>query len=661
MGKYFIVLGLAGLMLSGSAFSQQITGQSSAGTTGLDTVMEGLIAKYSIPGAALAISRNGILVYARGFGYADTASSRTVQPDSLFRIGSVSKTFTAAAIMKLVEQGKIQIGQSAFALLPNLSPVSGATLNSKLANVTVEDLLNMTGGWDRSIVPDPIDNTLAVAAATGFANPLSCSEVIQYMLSQPLQHPPSSTYAYSNFGYCVLGQILSQVTGMRYEDAVRQMVLTPLGIQRAKQAEGLMSDTVNGEVTYYDYPGAPLAANVYVAGGPLVPAQYGNHDFLASDASGSWVTTTIDLLRFVNGIDGVRGGPLLQPATIQLMETEGPAFSGAAFYGLGFDMNALSGGGFNWHKDGALPGTSAYLYKGANKVCYAVVFNSAPNGASDEDASGFETDYVNQIQTAITAVTSWPTTDQFGTYSSTLVQPQFRTNSPVVNAASFLPNITGGAWVSLFGTNLATATRTWYSAEFEGTNLPFYVDGVSVLINGQPAAVYYVSPTQIDAQAPTASIEQSPATVVLTHDGQQSATVTVPYLAASPAMFTYAGGGNTYAAAENAVTGAVIGDPAVVPGTAKAKPGDYVALYCNSVLLAPSGVEISPPITLATFPSVTIGGISVPVAYAGVVSAGLYQINVQIPQNMPAGNQPLLVTYSGSASQSGVLLPVAGN
>ena len=68
-------------------------------------------------------------------------------PDSLFRIGSVSKTFTAAAIMKLVEQGKIQLGQSAFALLPNLSPVSGATLNSKLANVTVEDLLNMTGGW----------------------------------------------------------------------------------------------------------------------------------------------------------------------------------------------------------------------------------------------------------------------------------------------------------------------------------------------------------------------------------------------------------------------------------------------------------------------------------------------------------------------------------
>ena len=292
---------------------QSITGTSSAATAGLDTVMQGLLTKYSIPGAALAVSRNGSLVYARGFGYANTANSTPVQPDSLFRIGSVSKTFTAVAILELVQQGKLQLSQSAFGLLPNLTPVSGATVKPQLASVTVQELLNMTGGWDRSIVPDAVDNTLVIANATGFANPLSCPEVIQYQLGQPLQHAPGSTYAYSNFGYCVLGAIIEQVGGMDYVDFVRQNVLTPLGIQRAKQAEPFLSDTVNGEVTYYDYPGAPLAKNVYNPTGPLVPAPYGNHDFLDSEASGAWITTPIELLRFVNGVDGVRGGPLLQP------------------------------------------------------------------------------------------------------------------------------------------------------------------------------------------------------------------------------------------------------------------------------------------------------------------------------------------------------------
>src|ERR1700684_2706426 len=112
----------AALCLFASAVhGQSSTGQSSPATAGLDTVMQGLLSKYSIPGAALAVSRNGALVYARGFGSANTSSATPVQPDSLFRVGSVSKTFTAIAIMELVEQGKVQLDQSAFSLLPNIT------------------------------------------------------------------------------------------------------------------------------------------------------------------------------------------------------------------------------------------------------------------------------------------------------------------------------------------------------------------------------------------------------------------------------------------------------------------------------------------------------------------------------------------------------------
>ncbi len=639
---------------------QSITGQSSPGTGGLDTAMQGLLSKYSIPGAALAISRNGVLVYARGFGLANTTSATPVQPDSLFRIGSVSKTFTAVAIMELVEQGKLQLDQSAFSYLPNITPVSGATLNPQLASVTVRELLNMTGGWDRSIVPDAVDNTLVIAAATGFATPLSCSQVIQYQLGQPLQHNPGTTYAYSNFGYCILGEIVTQVGGVDYVDFVRQNVLTPLGVQRAKQADPFLSDTVNGEVTYYDYPGAPLAKNVYNPTGPLVPQPYGNHNFLDSEASGAWITTPIELLRFVNGIDGVKGGPLLQPATIQLMQTEAPAFAGAAgFYGLGFDMHTVTGGsGLNWFKDGGLAGTAAYLFKGANKTDFAVVFNSAPSGALDDSSTNnFESDYVAQIQAAIGAVTTWPTTDQFTTYASTLVAPTLRTTNPVEDAASGIPTIVPGAWISIYGTNLATGTRTWYASEFNGNLLPYNVGGVSVLIDGLPAPVYYVSPTQLDVQVPLATVIVTPDTVVVTHDGQASGTVKVKLTGSNPALFTYPAGGLTFAAAVAVSTGSIVGDPSVEPGTAKVKPGDFIELYVNSMLPAKSGI-INPPNTLQTFPTVTIGGVSAPVTYAGLVSPGLIQVNVLIPQTVATGNQQVLLTYDSVTSPSGVVIPI---
>jgi uncharacterized protein (TIGR03437 family) len=647
-------------LFSSALCGQSITGQSSPGTAGLDTVMQGILTKYSIPGAALAISRNGVLVYARGFGYADTASAKPVQPDSLFRVGSVSKTFTAIAIMELVEQGKLQLDQPAFSYLPNLTPLPGATLNAQLASVTVRQLLNMTGGWDRSIVPDAVDNTLVIAAATGLANPLSCSQVIQYQLGRPLQHAPGTTYAYSNFGYCILGEIIAQTSGSNYVDFVRLNVLTPLGIQRAKQADPFVSDSVNGEVTYYDFPGAPLGKNVYNPTGPLVPQQYGNHDFLDSEASGAWVTTPIELLRFVNGIDGVHGGPLLQPATIQLMQAEAPAFAGTpGFYGLGFDMHTTTNGGLNWFKDGGLAGTAAYLFKGAGKMDFAVVFNSAPSGALDDSSTDtFETDYVAQIQAAIAAVSTWPTADQFTSYASTLVAPSFRTTAPPVeDAASGLPSIVPGAWISIYGSNLATGTRTWYGSEFNGNILPFYVGGVSVLINGLPAPVYYVSPTQLDVQAPLATVNTSPATVVVTHDGQASSVVKVNLLGQNPALFTYPAGGLTFAAAISASTGIVVGDPSLEPGTAKVRPGDYVELYVNSMLPSKSG-SINPPNTLQTFPTVTIGGVNAPVSYAGLVSPGLIQVNVQIPQTAVAGNQQVLVTYMGTTSPSGVLIAV---
>ncbi len=110
-------------------FQGPVTGQAVPSMAALDQAMQCLLWGSNIPGGALAVSYNGALIYARGFGFADVASSTLVQPDSLFRTASVSKTFTAAVVLKLIEQGKLQPDQPAFALLSDLQPTPGAMVN----------------------------------------------------------------------------------------------------------------------------------------------------------------------------------------------------------------------------------------------------------------------------------------------------------------------------------------------------------------------------------------------------------------------------------------------------------------------------------------------------------------------------------------------------
>ena len=86
-----------------------ITGTAVPGMESYDQVISDFMRTYSIPGGAVAVMRDGRLIYARGFGYADVSNNTPVQPDALFRIASVSKTLTAAAIMKLVEEGKLKL------------------------------------------------------------------------------------------------------------------------------------------------------------------------------------------------------------------------------------------------------------------------------------------------------------------------------------------------------------------------------------------------------------------------------------------------------------------------------------------------------------------------------------------------------------------------
>ena len=122
------------------------TGRQFAELKSFDELMEGFVRDNELPGAALAVAKDGRLVYARGFGYADVEEKQPVQPESLFRIASISKPFTAVATLQLVEQGKLGLNDSVFGLLPHKPHLAkGDSIDLRLGQVTIAHLLRHQG------------------------------------------------------------------------------------------------------------------------------------------------------------------------------------------------------------------------------------------------------------------------------------------------------------------------------------------------------------------------------------------------------------------------------------------------------------------------------------------------------------------------------------
>jgi uncharacterized protein (TIGR03437 family) len=237
--------------------------------------------------------------------------------------------------------------------------------------------------------------------------------------------------------------------------------------------------------------------------------------------------------------------------------------------------------------------------------------------------------------------------------------PSSRVNS-VVNAASYQTGIASAGFVSIFGTGFGTTARGWTSSDFSGANLPVALDGVSVTIDGNPAYVAYISPNQINALAPDDSTI-GPAQVQVTTPQGVSYAGTVLKQAESPAFFTIPSGTTSYVAALH-LDGTLVGPAG--PSSSPAVPGETIAMYATGFGKTnpplPTAQLISQPAPLVWPATVTVGGVNAPVLWAGLVSPGLYQLNVTIP-TVPAGDQPVQATVSGFESVSGAFVPINSN
>ena len=286
----------------------------------LDALVEQIVTSRDIPGATVAVMKDGIVVYERGFGHRDAARTIPMPPNAMMRVGSVSKPVTAAAIRVLVEDGLLRLDDFAFDLgqpgggvLPHQPfPALG---DERLKQVTINHLLHHQGGWNRNQVGDLTYMEIAIADAMGVPSPPGRDNTMRYILGRPLEFTPGTQTRYANIGYLVLGLIVEEVSGMDLMDFFELRVLRPLRVDMAEYVLGRSFEAdKHPREPYYHLP--VYAPNVFDPDGPEVLRPYGSYHHEARVGQGGHVTTARSLLLFLDAhhvsgpLIGARRGPL---------------------------------------------------------------------------------------------------------------------------------------------------------------------------------------------------------------------------------------------------------------------------------------------------------------------------------------------------------------
>jgi len=366
----------------------QLHGSSVAGLESFDELLRSFVEQHAVSGVALAVGRAGELLYARSMGFANVDEKLPVEPHSLFRVASISKPVTAVAVLRWVERGELSLDACVWELLKLAEP-----MDARWKRVTIRQLLQHTGGWDRNASIDPMFMSVEFATEAGTPPPAGPREVIQAMLKRSLDFDPGTQYAYSNFGYCLLARVLESLPGARgrgYEQIVREDLFAPVNALSPRLGKTLTTTT--DEVRYYVQP--PETADSVFTPGQQVPLPYGAWNLEAMDSHGGWISSAPDLVRFAMGCDEAAAEPnagrqslLTRPSIDEMFSapTSHTPKEPGIWYGLGWNVRHTIGGtGRNtWHM-GALDGTSTILVRRSDGMTWCVLFNMRKNAAGEE-------------------------------------------------------------------------------------------------------------------------------------------------------------------------------------------------------------------------------------------------------------------------------------
>jgi D-alanyl-D-alanine carboxypeptidase len=323
--EFSVLIGLA-IALMGCGGGANTSAPSQPQTTSWSSLVDPLansaMKQQSIPGMTVALAKNGTMLYAQAYGDSDMATHSATQTSTIFEIGSITKQFTAALVMKLQEQGKLHVDDSISAYLPEYKFPSAITLRM---------LLTHTSG---------LANYTSFAQYPGWAtNGVSEATILSAVSQTPPLFPPGTQWSYSNSNYFVLGAIIEMLTGQSYAANLEQYIFQPLGLAN----------------TYFSLPPPAKSAIGYTWNGPsMVPALVADRS--AAFAAGALSSNVSDLVAWDNALIN---GKVVSPASFTAMTTPvNPAIPGGGSYGFGLALRTFDNRPTIWH-NGLINGFTA--------------------------------------------------------------------------------------------------------------------------------------------------------------------------------------------------------------------------------------------------------------------------------------------------------------
>lgn len=369
-------------------------------TRKFDRQIQKFMQKWELKGASFALMKDDRLIYSKGYGYADYEEKIPMDVMHVFRIASVSKLITAVAIMKLQEEGRLQLSDKVFGPEGILNdPIFQEIRDKRSLQITVEHLLRHQGGYSIAY-GDPMFCPLDIAKKMNVPPPADLTTMIRFVLSRRLRYSPGRSSAYSNIGYGILSKVIEKASGEDYETYVRKHILLPAGCFDMHLGKNLYEDKLFNEVRYYEVSNAELVM-ACDGSGEMVYKSNGGNNIEALYGAGGWVASPSELLRLLAAIDNNPVIPdILSPSSIAYMTKNVP-------HGLPIGWMETTKRG-DWTRSGTLAGTSALMKKQADGYAWIFLTNS-----SSWKGSRFPS-YINRAVTrAMNTVTEWPERDLF--------------------------------------------------------------------------------------------------------------------------------------------------------------------------------------------------------------------------------------------------------
>lgn len=431
--KRWLVGGAISAFAAAGALGQPVTGVAVPELDWADDMMLDFMNDNGISGAVLGITRNGCVVYQRGFGWHDAAQTVAMPENSLFRIASCTKPITAAAIQRLAADGELALGDDVFDLgqagggILAVNPFGGAGDND-FDDITVQQCLVHTAGWDRGISGDHTYRECQIAGDMGVASPPGRVNTMNWILGQPLNWTPASQTNYSNEGYLALGLVVEEASGMSYIDYVRSRILTPnMWVPWTDVRVGrTFPENQSVREAYYD-----STSNVTLVlphggdaacDGDSVERAYGGYDHEARVGQGAMVVSAATMLR------------QLDTYNVQVFSNNiGTPLSGTP-------VNGNHNGGF------ASAGVNTFMRQRTDGVSFFVFFNR------DSAGTNFGNQFDALLNPQIAAQVDWPDDciDGFWVHPSQALPGVYGSfDRPYADLTEALPQLGDGSRVNI--------------------------------------------------------------------------------------------------------------------------------------------------------------------------------------------------------------------